>query len=206
MPKKFALGTVKFMREVLVVMLGLTISFSINTCVNNRKERKDISQYLHAIYSEMDRAIATIEYFTPSLERELELIAYLRDTEKDSWCFDFIEEFRDVFATSWRFQFRTVAFEMFEKSGMLRLISDRNLAMSILDLKNMIDIVNSLYEDFITIKQTKQRQFGRDGILDTLLEYYTIERAPLFIHGSFVNLNTRIELLKQQIEETKYMR
>ena len=63
-----------------------------------------------------------------------------------------------------------------------------------------------MYDDFYNIKVTKMRQYGRDRNLEPLLEYFTIDRGPLYMHTMFVQYNTVFDVIKKKLNESKYMR
>jgi len=206
MPKKIFINALKYLREVSIVMLGLTISFSINTCVNNRNERRDISLYLQPIYTEMDRVIAIVEERQPLTERAAEFRLYLLNTERDSWCDERIKEFSDVIGNSVRTVFRLESFEMLHNSGMMRLISDRDLVMLILSKKAFLEYANEFFEKAFQEKLALIHELIRTGDRTQILEYYRNSMLTPFNNAMLSQIKTQAETLKQKLEESRYMR
>ena len=206
MPKKIIINTLKYLKEISIVMLGLTISFSINTCINNRNDRRDISLYLQTIDRAMDDVIKMIENRLPISERALELRTYLLMTERDLWVQDKIFEFNEVIFSGTLTSFNLESFEMLLSSGMIRLISDIDLQMMIFNTKGIIETTNRSLEKSFDVKTPLLHEFIRTEDLTPLLEHYRNNISNELINILLKDVLSQAETLKQKLSESRYMK
>ena len=130
--KKFK-GLAKSSRDVLVVVIGIAITFSLNNWISNYNEKKDMQRYLNAVKIELEDNLKIvdreIDYYQLTAKFRNYLLSHkpedLRmDSLSQSGYFWIMQEFHF-------FQYRTSAFEMFKMSGAMRLLQNKSVLSTI---------------------------------------------------------------------------
>ena len=162
----------KFAREVSVVVIGVAITLTATLWINKKNEKRDMALYLNAMKIELDENISTIEgsieYLRPAVEYE----KYLKRLDIKS----LDEDTLVYYASSCcyvinKFTFKTNAFEMFKNSGVMRLMDDKELLLSIW----------AVYTSIVSLNETLQWYF------DTKWRY--VEKDFLFIKGGMLDFS-----------------
>jgi len=162
----------KFDREVSVVVIGVAITLTATLWINKKNEKRDMALYLNAMKIELDENITTIEgsieYLRPAVEYE----KYLKRLDIKS----LDEDTLVYYASSCcyvinKFTFKTNAFEMFKNSGVMRLMDDKELFLSIW----------AVYTSIVSLNETLQWYF------DTKWRY--VEKDFLFIIGGMLDFS-----------------
>ena len=184
----------KYFREVSVVVIGVAITLSASYLISLRNEKRDMALYMSAIKMEMEDNIKTfdeaIEYYQPSIR----YTEYLLTHDKNSLNKDTINNYISVFYSSKSFSFKTNAFEMFKSSGIMRLINDKQLLLSIWDvyadivlLRESLDWGDKLKRDYMI------KEVSMAIVNNGTLELKTKGEAPMY---SFYIMNISNSLLK----------
>ena len=147
--KKFG----NFFREVAVVVLGVAITLSASVWISNRNEKRDMALYLNAIKMELEENISIINESIEYLQPDAKYSAYLRTHDKKSLNADSIEYYASTCCYIINsFKFKTNAFEAFKISGIIRLLDDKELLLTIWDVYTGLDSQNESLKWYSDIK------------------------------------------------------
>ena len=129
---------VRYIRDLSIVVAGIAVTLYVSEKVTNSGEKRDLNLYLNAIKMELEENIKiideAIEHLQPSLKYSEYLLAHHIDSlNKDTVVNNFNV---DLLLTAYTYSFKTNAFEMFKSSGIMRLIDDKDLLLSLWDLYN----------------------------------------------------------------------
>jgi len=137
---------IRYIRDFSIVVAGIAVTLYVNYRITNQGEKRDINLYLNAIQLEMEENIKTldkaIEYIKPSVRYS----QYLQTHDKESLDNDTIKSYLSVFYSSQSFTFKTNAFEMFKSSGVMRLMNDKELLLTIWDVYAELSDVKELLD------------------------------------------------------------
>ena len=137
---------IKYLRELSVVVAGIAITVSIGILINNRNNAKDLEMYLDAIQLELEQNIKDIGLIIESMQRSVDYANYLGAHKKNELNRDTIISYGDAYKTIQSITYKTNAFEMFKLSGVMRLMDDRELLLSIWEGYTYLDEVKMLLE------------------------------------------------------------
>ena len=137
---------VKYLRELSVVVAGIAITVLIGIWINNRNNEKDLEMYLDAIQLELEQNIKDIDLLIITMQESVEYANYIRSHDKKSISRDSINRYMNAFYLIQSITYKTNAFEMFKLSGMMRLINDKELILSIWEGYTGLDELKTLLE------------------------------------------------------------
>ena len=166
--KRFKLPN--FLREVLVVIIGVAITLYAGGVINDLKEKKDLDLQLNAIYVELEENLSRLDEII-KYHREHELLRnylfkVIADPEK--YNNDSIIKYHRILSTIASFSYKRGAFDMFVNTGAMKLLSDRNQLLEITESYAMLD----------EFKQDNDRVF--DLKIQILSETYRLDRKLIF--------------------------
>jgi len=172
---------IRYIRDFSIVVAGIAVTLYVNYRITNQGEKRDINLYLNAIKLEMEENIKTldkaIEYIKPSIRYS----QYLQTHNKESLDKDTINSYVPVFYSSQSFTFKTNAFEMFKSSGVMRLMNDKELLLTIwdvyaqlTDLKELLDWSDQIKTNDL-IKEASESIVVKDG-----KPKLSTENAPMY--------------------------
>lgn len=124
-------GTVKYVRELSIVVAGIAITFTVSDCINKKNEKEDLQKYLNTLIVEMEENLAIMEEKGRFYDGVLQLGLYLMKTPEKEYNTDSIEAYDRYINHGFIMNYKTGAFEMLKTSGMMRLIDDKQLLSSI---------------------------------------------------------------------------
>ena len=200
--QKSALSKIgKYLREVSVVVIGITITVSVGLLVNHINNRKDQKQCLTAIRLELEHNAKYFEAYAKWLQKSVNYAKYLKsnnykNTSRDSLDYYMRSNSLDYWVeneagdvangcgymniNSFTYYFTTNAFEMLKFSGAMRQI-DKNLLQNIWEAYARIDgTKHSLDADF----QQKKDESVKEAQL--IAEGKTID-VPMIVFYSSVD-------------------
>lgn len=165
--KRFKLPN--FLREVLVVIIGVAITLYAGGVINDLKEKKDLDLQLNAIYVELEENLSRLDEII-KYHREHELLRnylfkVIADPEK--YNNDSIIKYDRILSTIASFSYKRGAFDMFVNTGAMKLLSDRNQLLEITESYAMLEF-----------KQDNDRVF--DLKIQILSETYRLDRKLIF--------------------------
>ena len=173
MKQKFSINKIgKYLREISVVVIGVAITLSASYWLNVKSEKRDMALYLNTIKIELEENMTTIEKSIEYLRTNAEYEKYIRMNDIDSLNDDTLAYYANSCCYYiLKFDLKTNAFEMFKTSGVMRLISDKELLMSMWNVYAYIGSLNT------TLKWH----------FDTKWEY--MEKDFLFVENGMINFS-----------------
>jgi len=139
--KKFG----KYLREISAIVIGVAITLFASYLLSVKSEKRDMVLYLNAMMIELEENITVLNkasgYFTTSVE----YTQYLQLNDIKSLISDTIQKYTGNCYRIESYTFKTNAFEMFKSSGIMRLVKDKELLLSIW---NAYTDLNELKEGF----------------------------------------------------------
>jgi len=121
----------KLFRDVMVVVIGIAITFSLNTWISKKNEMKEVQQYLNAVKMELEINLKTVENFSIYHLKARNLSNYLESCKPDAYQLDSLNYYWEVIILNYNFFPITSAFEMFKYSGAMRLLKDKEFLASV---------------------------------------------------------------------------
>jgi hypothetical protein len=180
---KFSMGKIgNFFREVAVVVIGVAITISVTIWITNKNEKRDMNLYLNAIKTELEGNVKILEEAVEFYQFSEKYYQYLESHDKDSLHLDTLNFYAEKCCYSLRsFPFKINAYEMFKTTGMMRLMNDKELMLSISDVYLNFSILKDVFDwHFNTKWETINKEipvifdknFPEDGYLKAPPLYY----------------------------------
>lgn len=203
--QKFSMKTtMRYLRDLSIVVAGIAVTLYVNDKVTNQGEKRDLKLYLNAIKMELEENIKIIDDAIEVLQPSLRYAEYLVSHPKDSLNKDTIVSrfFSDnAILTTQTCTFKTNAFDMFKSSGVMRLVNDKDLLLSLWDMYDYFNVTKEIVDwNFKTKwedvkKELSTVEIGKDNDSDKppLYSYHIIG-----VPGSL--LNTYEEVLRKTKE------
>ena len=123
----------KFLREIVVIVIGVAITLSASYWITNKKAERDMSLSLSMIKLELEENIRILEEANNNMiQTSINYSDYLRSHKKESLDLDSLRFYRErtVFNTT-PVTVKTNAFDMFKSSGNMSLVKDKKLLLSL---------------------------------------------------------------------------
>jgi len=160
----------KYLRELSIVVLGVTITLSVTLWINNENEKRDMNLFLNAIKIEMEENLTIVDDAREYLQDETKYEEYLRSHDNQSLNNDTIEYYVACCCYQLhKIELSTNAFEMLKSSGVMRLM-DKDLLLSIW----------KSYQKFITLNDFFNSYYER--------KFEHIEKEAILIKNEDLNL------------------
>lgn len=160
--KKNALkGTVKYLREISVVVIGVAITFIASDWISGKNEKKDLQRYLNAVKLELQENLVTIQDEANRYGQAVQFSRYLNSGKRENLQADSLAKYSNVVGDLYSATHNTSAFEMLKTSGAMRLIKDDTLLMSIISCYTLL-------EDAV-VARDKYLQRKMDELFNTIL-------------------------------------
>ena len=169
---------IKYFRELSIIVVGIAITVISGLWINNRNNEKDIVLYLENIKMELQNNLDDINLVKEYYDRAAIYSNYLSTHNLQNLHPDTLSQYSDLTMKLMFFTYRTSAFDMFKSSGMMRLIKDKNMVMSIWTAYDGLEFLKTI-NDFYT-----QRKVTVVENLNVFATGY-IEQESLF--GFFAN-------------------
>ena len=141
---------VKYLREVSVVVIGVAITLSASYLITRSSEKRDMRLYMEAIKIELEENTKIINKTINYLKPTVNYSAYLRSHNKKSLNKDSINNYLHACFYVESFIFKKNAFETFKSSGMMRLISNKELLLAIWDMYDKLIILKQYIDEYET--------------------------------------------------------
>jgi len=194
----------KYTREVSVVVIGVAITLSITLWISKKNEKRDMALYLNAIKIELEENITTIELMIDYLQPDIEYENYLATHDKKLLNEDTLGYYANY--NCYRFYdyaLKTNAFEMFKSSGVMRLMDDKELLLSIWNEYESVTSLNALYKKH---SDSKWENMEKDLLF---VERRTLElsklpnNAPMYNFYNFPFSSTLLQNCTNKLKGTK---
>jgi len=174
----------KFSREVLVIVIGVTITLSASHWISNKNEKRDVALYLNAIKMELEENIKVLQDEKEYLQKEVDYANYLKANDKYSINFDtiLIKYGKNIWSVR-KPNCNSYAFEMFKLSGSMRFIGDKELLLTLWKAYNSIDLINnSLLEEGFKSKTEEIKQ--EMTLLSQTIQGKELTTIPMYYYYS----------------------
>ena len=208
--KKVFHGSIKYLRELSVVVVGISITFLANNCLNNSKDKKDLQQYMDMIYLELEsnhNIVLGMSYYFGQVDS---LGMYLRSVKQEQVEKDSLVKYRDALGI-WLLNYNKNAFEMFKTSGTMRLIKDKSFSKSIMDCYSNMELTAVYHDLFLNARKdivtdlllNTPEPFSIDLIIDLFStpqckHIYNFYSSPDQFHQVFQGLADNIKTIFDQ--------
>jgi hypothetical protein len=151
---------VQYLRELSVVAVGVAITIVIGLWINNRNNKNDLKQYLNTIKLELETNAKDLDSSIKKMQLSIAYADYLRNHDKKSINRDTLDvfTFEGGMNTISSFPFKTNAFDMFKTSGVMRLVENKELLLSIWGIYSDI---NEAKEALNMLMQTKLEEIKK---------------------------------------------
>jgi len=176
--------TVKYLREISVVVIGVAITLFASYWISIKNEKRDVALYLNTLKIELEENIKVLDEVIEYSQSSVRYANYLNFHDKKSLNRDTIISYAKVFYSAESFTFKTNAFEMFKTSGIMRFVEDKELLLSIWDVYGSIDELNqyldmSYQEKRGDIKkEALSTEFGKLKMKDVPMRYFYTTNIP----------------------------
>ena len=190
--KKIMNKTVKYLRELSIVVTGIAITVGIGLWVNNNTIKKDQKQYFNAMILELKENAENFDNYVKMMQKSVRYSNYLRSQNIETLNQDSIQYY--AFTTSEGFGWGNLdpvilynedAFEMFKSSGSMRQIDDKELLLSIWkvyhQMKNTQKSIddNMVYKKEVILDELKRIDNGEQIVARAL--WFYINNVPLIM-------------------------
>ena len=192
--------TGKYLREISVVVIGVAITLFASYWISIKSEKRDMALYLNALKMELEENMKVIDDVKEYSQPSVRYANYLKSHDKKSLNADTIKSYTKVFYTVQSFTFKTNAFEMFKTSGIMRLVDDKELLLSIWDVYNNIDILQKFLDRAYQEKYDEMKkevlsaEQGKSKMKDAPMHFFYATTYPVEM------LRASEEILKQSKE------
>ena len=145
--KKPMKSIAKYLRELSIVITGISLTVGIGLWVSDINNKKDLKQYLLSVKLELEENAKEFDHYAKWMQKPLRYADYLRATDDKSLNEDSLSYYltTDDDGCGLAFShipietFKTHAFEMLKTSGAMRQIKDREFLLSICDAYSTIE-------------------------------------------------------------------
>jgi len=172
--KKFG----KYLLEISIIVIGVTITLSASYWLGLKNEKRDIALYLNAIKLELEENIRILDYAIENyIKPDANYATYLKMHDIKSLHKDSIESYSGAYYSFGRYSFNTDAFEMFKNSGIMRLMDDKELLRLICRTYNQFVALNETWAMYF---QEKTTELKKESPLLPESERREVKIAPMY--------------------------
>ena len=157
--KKILKKSGKIFQDVMVVVVGIAITFSLNNWMSIKKERKDMQQYLNAVKMELEDNLNTVEGNTRIHKATMKFCEYLNSHKPETYQTDSIVKYNWIINGNYIFLYKTSAFEMLKMSGTMRLMKDKELLSNIWNTYQCLETLKGLHDIYMQRKEEEMYNF-----------------------------------------------
>ena len=153
---------VKYLRELSIIIVGVSITVGVGLWVNNNSIKKDKKKYFDAMILELKENAEIFDNYARELQRSVAYSNYINSHDEKSISRDSI----DYYATGhagWGSSISVIlynedAFEMFKSSGAMRHVSDKNLLLSIWRVYHGMRSTQKFIDDCLEYKKEASQE------------------------------------------------
>jgi hypothetical protein len=173
----------KYLRELSIVVLGIAITLSLSVWISNKNEKRDMALYLNAIKMELEDNITIIDTVMEYFQNASKYEKYLSLHDNQSLHEDSLAYYVNSCCYLLpNIQLNTNAFDMFKNAGVMRLVSNKDLLMSIWNAYNSCAALNVSLDKYCDKKYEcieKEAVTLKNGELD-FKELKYVKHAPMY--------------------------
>ena len=170
----------KFVREISVIVIGVAITLYASYWLSGKNEKRDMVLYLNAIKLELEENMEHIDGIVKRMKPNVRYTEYVRIHDKKSLNKDSIESYTEVVhSLEHNVAFKTAAFEMFKGSGIMRLINDKELLLSLWNVYQELDLLTEVLDWYFQIRvEELKKEFS------LILENQTVDIPMYFFYAT----------------------
>jgi len=143
---------IKYVRDLSIVVAGIAVTLYASDRVTGKSERRDLALYMNAIKLEVEENIKTLEHQIEILQPSIRYADYLRSHDRNSLDKDTLKSYINICYNFQGPSFKTNAFEMLKSSGMMRLVTNKELLLLLWDVYEELDGVKETFDIMFPIK------------------------------------------------------
>lgn len=169
----------EFLREIVIIVIGITITLAANNWITNRSTEKDTALYLEAIRLELKENKRALEKFDNNeIQTAINYSRYLRAHNKKEMNLDSLVFYRErtTFNTT-SVMIKSNAFDMFKISGNMRLVKNKEMLLSLWDSYAKL---TELKQTFEGVQQMKMEDIRKFTYLNTLPDEELLKNPPMY--------------------------
>lgn len=176
----------RYLREISIVVIGIAITLGLNGWFTHTNSKKEHKQYLNTLKLELMANVEIIENEIDLLDASANYSRYLLSHDRESVDPDTIKKYQYAITQLREAKLKYNAFEMFKSSGSMRLISNKDLLLTIWDVYDQIDDFRDEFQAYYTHKGDKLNQEAQSNPSENIVTMY-----DFFATGYPINLQKR---------------
>jgi hypothetical protein len=141
-----------YLREVSVVVIGVAITLSASYLFTKSSEKRDMHLYLNALRMELEENLKILDQSAVVYQRHVRYADYLQSNNKEALIPDSISHYSNVYYGYTPYTFNNNAFEMFKTSGIMRLMNDKELLLSIWDIYSGLSEIKTILDLYMDMR------------------------------------------------------
>jgi hypothetical protein len=146
-----------YLREVSVVVIGVAITLSLTLWISQVNEKRELSLYMRTVKIELEENKAIFENIITYFQSEGKYADYLLSHDKQLLNVDTLLYYSTQCATNRAFNFKINAFEMFKSSGIMRLLDDKELLLSLWNCYDNISFLQQILDMYVQEKKAEMK-------------------------------------------------
>ena len=166
---------IRYIRDFSIVVAGIAVTLYVNDKVTNKSEKRNLTLYLHSVKLEMETNIKQIDGFVEALKPSVGYAKYLSAHDKKSLNKDSINSYNSISTSLQLFTYQANAFEMFKNSGIMRLMDNKDLLLTLWDVYHNLLFMKEISDWYF---QTKWDDLKKE--LPLLLEDEDEKIIPMY--------------------------
>ena len=175
-----------YFRELSIITIGVAITLAVSAWISNLNNKKDLALYLDAIKLELQENIKYIEEKKGQAQIDISYANYLRSVGKNSINVDSaLFYLENNVLNIVKYSFKTNAFDMFQASGMMRLIKDKELLLTLWNTYNQLNLIETQLNKTIQMKtdEVMLEYRSESGFFPILYTFFAVVGIPHEVSG-----------------------
>jgi hypothetical protein len=168
----------KYLREISVVVIGVAITLFASFWITDRNEKREMSLHLAAIKLELEENLSMLDATNHYLiQPAVKYANFLRSHDKKSLNLDSLRYYVNsgtIYNAS-SITIKTNAFDMFKTSGNMRLVTNKELLLSIWDSYAILVEAKSNFDKHSEMKMEEMKKYffnyGNNPSDEAILKY-----------------------------------
>jgi len=215
--KKLVTKIVKYLRELSIIITGIVITVGFGLWMNQNNTRKDQKQYISAIILELKENAENFDAYARMLQKCVRYSNYINSHDVKSISQDSIYyyAFGDENSIGWGntppvILYTDDAFEMYKSSGVMRLMDDKELLLSIWKVYQLMKNTQSRIDDHLRYKRELSMDFrqrtdnGEDVVVP--ISWFYMNNVPLMMVRDCEDASSFIRETISKLEQSKIVR
>jgi hypothetical protein len=143
---------VRYVRDLSIVVAGIAVTLYASDRVTGKSEKRDLTLYLNAVKIEVEENIKTLDQQIEYLQPSIRYVQYLGSHDRKSLEKDTLDSYAMACYSFSAPTFKTNAFEMLKSSGMMRLVTNKELLLLLWDVYDELSAVKETFNVMFPIK------------------------------------------------------